>query len=110
MSRDPKKPSTMLFYTDDEHTDRTLVRFYAPSDREALSNVMIRNVYRDGSLADFDVLYIDGVKYHVDLLEQGEKHQLPQIGDKVTSRDLSIEVNFLQQKKIKKTTESVRHY
>lgn len=98
MSRDPKKPSTMLFYTDDEHTDRTLVRFYAPSDREALNNVMIRNVYRDGSLADFDVLYIDGVKYHVDLLEQGEKHQLPQIGDKVTSRDLSIEVNLLQQK------------
>ena len=98
ISRDPKKPSMMLFYKDDEQLDRTLVRFYAKSDRDAQSDVMIRNVYRDGSLTDFDVLYIDGVKYHVDLLEQGEKHQLPQIGNKVTARDLGIEVNMLQQK------------
>lgn len=97
ISRDKNKPSLMLFYTDNENPSRTLVRFYAPSDKEAQKDVMILHVYRENSMTDFDVLYIDGVRYYVDLLERGEKHQLPTVNDKVTSRDLHAETRVLQQ-------------
>lgn len=105
ISRDPKKPSTMLFYTDDDNPNRTLVRFYTPSDKEAKTDVMIRQVYRENSTTDFDVLYIDGVKHYVDLLERGEKHQLPTAGDKVTSRDLHAETRVLQRTLDNRVTE-----
>ena len=51
------------------------------------------------------MLYIDGVQYYVDLLERGEKHQLPQPGDKVTSRDLNVETCILQQELDKRIAE-----
>lgn len=97
ISRDKSKPSAMLFYTDEENPNRTLVRFYTPSDREAKNDVCVRQVYRENSASDFDILYIDGVQYYVDLLERGEKHQLPTAADKVTSRDLHAETRVLQQ-------------
>jgi len=98
ISRKKENPSKMLFYKDEEHPKRTLVRFYAESDKEAQSNIMICNVYRESSIDNFDKLYIDGVQYYVDLLEQGEKHQLPKAGDKVTCRDLNDETQILQKR------------
>lgn len=96
LSRNPSNPSKMLFYSDDEDPQKTLVRFYAEGDKEAKNDIMIRHVYRVRDLENFDVLYIDGVEYKVDLLAEGEKHKLPQVGDRVTSRDLNTETLILK--------------
>ena len=105
ISRDKKHPSLMLFYQDDEDPRRTLVRFYAEGDKEAKNDIMLCRVYREDTLSEFDILYIDGVQYYVDLLERGEKHHLPQPGDKVTSRDLNVETCILQQELDKRIAE-----
>ena len=96
INRDPKVQSNMLFYRDPDNPKRTLVRFYAESDKESPGNAMIRHVYRSSNPAEFNLLYIDGVKYYVDLLENGEKHRLPKVGDKVTSRFLDVETHMIK--------------
>lgn len=96
ISRKKDSPTPMLFYLDKENPNRTLVRTYSPTDRTAEVDIMVRQVYRENSARDFDVLYIDGVRYFVDLLQRGEKHQLPKAGDKVTSIDLHAETKALR--------------